>query len=468
MNRPKKKKLQMPDTYLILFILIVCSAIATYIIPSGEFERIEEEGITKVIPGTYSGVESSPANLMDFFLSFQNGMVEAASLIFLVLFTGGAFAVIEASGAINAGIKAAIDKTRNKKVILIIVVTALFSLGGSVGIVANSVIAFVPIGIMLARAMKLDALIGVSIIYLGAYAGFNAGFMNPFTLGIAQQIAELPLYSGITFRIILYIVIVAVTIIYISWYTKKIIKDPSQSIMGERRFQNSENESSDNNLESTKFTLTHKIILIFFAFCLVFYIYGTRQFDWEVDEMSAMFVAIAIGAGIIARMGGNEIIRHFMKGAQNLVYGALIVGVARAIVVVLEDGLILDTIVQGMAVALESSTPIVGAIGMFIGNAFFNILVPSGSGQAAVAMPILTPLADMLNIPRQVAVQAFQLGDGFSNSIIPTSGVLMASLAVGGVPYTKWFRFMWPLMTIWIAIGCIAVALGVIINWGPF
>lgn len=463
-KQQKKKKWQMPDTYLILFILIVCSAIATYIIPAGEFDRVTEDDITKVIPGTYSNVEPSTTNLMDFFLSFQKGMVEAASLIFLVLFTGGAFAVIEASGAIKAGIKTAIDKTRNKELTLIIVITVLFSLGGSVGIVANSVIAFVPIGIMLARAMKLDAIIGVSIIYLGAYAGFNTGFMNPFTLGIAQQIAELPLYSGIALRIILYIAIILATVAYISWYTKKVLKDPLRSIMGEQRFGDDEN----GEMNDIKFTLTHKLILLYFILCLGFYIYGTRQFDWEVDEMSAIFVAIAIGAGLIARMGGNEIVKTFIKGAQNLVYGAMIVGVARAIVVLLEEGLILDTIVQAMASSLEGLSTVVGAVGMFLGNAVFNILVPSGSGQAAVAMPIMTPLADMLDIPRQVAVQAFQLGDGFSNSIIPTSGVLMASLAVGKVPYTKWFRFMWPLMLIWIVIGCIGIATGVLIDWGPF
>lgn len=467
-TKQKKKKFEMPDTYLILFILVVIASIATYIAPAGQFERVTDDaaGITKVVPGTYTETASSPTSLMDFFLSFQTGMVGTAPIIFLVLFTGGAFAVIEATGAIDAGMKAVINKTRNKELMLLVIVTFLFSVGGTVGIVANSVIAFVPIGIMLARAMKLDAIIGVSIIYLGAFAGFNTGFMNPFTLGIAQQIAELPLYSGMAFRIVIYAVIVAVTIWYITRYAKKVLKDPKNSLMGDQLF--AEDEEKASSIETTQFTLTHKLILMYFVGCLGFYVYGTRQYNWDVGEMSAMFIAIAVGAGLIARMKGNDIVKTFIKGAQGLVYGALIIGVARAIVVILENGLILDTLVQAMSTSLEQLPAMVAAVGMFIGNAFFNILVPSGSGQAAVAMPILTPLADMLDIPRQVAVQAFQLGDGFTNSISPTSGVLMASLAVGGVSFNKWFKFMWPLMVLWMSIGCIAIIVGVLINWGPF
>lgn len=459
----ERRKVQMPDTYVILFSFIVVAAIATYFVPAGEFDRVTKGEITVTVPGSYHEVDAKPTSIMDFFRAFQTGMIESSSLIFLVLFTGGAFAIVEASGAINAGIMAAINKTKNKELLLIGCIAFLFSLGGVVEIVANSVIAFIPIGILLARAMKLDAIIGVAIIYLGAYAGFNTGFLNPFTLGLAQQIAEVPIFSGMMFRIILYLIIVMVTIVYISLYAKKILKDPTKSIMGPQLFA----EGDEKALAETKFTLRHKSILLYFISCLAFYVFGTRQWDWQINEMAAMFIIIAIGSGILARMSANDIVKAFIKGAQKLVYGALVIGVARAILVILQDGKILDTVVQGLAIALEPLSPVAGAIGMFIGNALFNILVSSGTGQAVVAMPILTPLADMLAIPRQVAVQAFQLGDGFTNSIIPTSGVLMASLAVGGVPYTKWVKFMWPLMAIWLTIGCIAIAIGVIINWGP-
>ncbi|MFB5087824.1 YfcC family protein [Psychrobacillus sp. PGGUH221] len=466
-NKTQKLKrfaLKMPDTYVLLFIILLLAALATYLVPSGQFERKVADGLTMVVPGTYQSVEGSTVGVMDILLSLQKGMVESGSIIFLVLFIGGLMEVIEATGSIKAGVMKAIDKTKGNEFILIAVITILFALGGAVGAVANSVIAFVSIGMIIAKALRLDPIVAVAITFGATFAGFNVGFINPYSVGIAHKITELPLFSGLLFRIIVFIVIVAVTIWYTWRYAKKVLKDPNNSILTNPNFDENEDESE---LQS-EFTKKHKAILIFIGLAFTFMVYGTLQFKWTLDHMSAYFLGISILVGIIGKIHYNQFIIHFIKGAEKLVYGALVVGAARAILVVLEQGQILDTIVYGLSNLFTDLSPIMATMAMFLANTIISIVVPSGSGQAVIIMPIITPLADMIGITRQVAVQTYLFGDGFTNSIIPTSGPLMASLAIAGIPYTKWFKWMFPLFLIWVVIAVITLIIGVSINWGPF
>ncbi|TCP29427.1 putative ion transporter superfamily protein YfcC [Scopulibacillus darangshiensis] len=460
----KKLKIGMPDAYVILFIILLLAVASTYLFQAGEFDRKTEDGVTTVVPDSYHTVASRPADFMDLFLSIQGGLVETAQLIFLVLIVGGAFAVVESTGAVDAGIMKAINKTKNKQYVLIIAIAVLFSIGGLLGIIVNAVIAFVPIGIILAKAMKADAIAGIAMIKLGAYVGFNTSFLDPATTGYAQKIAELPLYSGAIFRAITYVIILGVTIAYICLYIRRVKKDPARSIMGDERFAKSDIEVPD---QDVPFTTQHKIVLTFFGLTVLFYVFGVFKFDWSLNHMTALFLFIAIGTGILAKMTPNKVVSVFMGGAQKLIYGALVIGFARAIVIILENGKILDTVVHGLAVALEPFSSVTGAIGMFFANSIFALIVSSGSGMAAVLMPILTPLADIMDIPRQVAVQTYKLADGFMNAVTPTSGVLMACLAIGGVSWTKWIKFMFPLVIIWYVISCVTLAIGVWIGWGP-
>ncbi|HJF30229.1 MAG TPA: AbgT family transporter [Sporosarcina psychrophila] len=464
--KKRKNKIGIPDAYVILFGILVLMAVLTYIIPAGEFSREETDGITIVVPDSYTQIDSSPASLIDVFLAIQEGMIQSAPLIFLVLIIGGSFAVIESTGAIDALIFRTIEKTKNKEILLITVVCVLFSIFGALGIVVNAVIAFIPIGLILARSMKLDAIVGVSIIYLGAYAGFGTAFLDPLTTGTAQQIAQLPLFSGIGYRIVIYITILLSTILYIAYYTKKIQKDPSKSILGDNPFPKNDDQKDD----ATPLAMTglHKLVLAWLIVGIGIYVFGVFQYKWSLNEMAAIFLIIAVGTAIIAKITPNRLVSEFFNGAKGLVYGALIIGMARSIVVVLEDGRILDTIVQGMANIMTPFSSVSGAIVMFIANELFNILVSSGSGQAVIVMPIMTPLADLMEIPRQVAVQAYKMGDGFTNVITPTSGILMANLAIAGIAWTKWVRYILPLLLIWTVWGIIFVAIGVLIDWGPF
>ncbi|WP_244444933.1 YfcC family protein [Oceanobacillus jeddahense] len=463
-NNKKKKAFSMPDSYIILFILLILATIATYIIPSGAFERDEGNLVPTVIPDSYTQIQGEPIGFMDFFLSIQTGMIEAADIIFLVLIIGGSFAIIESTSAINAGIMQLINKTRDKKILLVISVCTVFSIAGFLGILHTAVIAFIPVGIIIARAFKLDAIVGVALVYLGAYSGYTIAGLDPVTTGFGQQIAGLPVFSGLWYRFIIYLFILVSSIIYIFYYIRKIENNPDRSIMGNKRF-NTEHQEIEDNLP---FTGLRKVILLYFVTCLTIYTVGVFRSDWGLNEMAAIFLVIGIGTAIIARINPNNFVKQFVKGAQGMIYPALIVGLARSIVVILENGAILDTIVQGIASVIEPLPAAIGAFGMYIFNLLFNLIVTSGSGQAAIVIPIMAPLADIIGTTRQVAVLAYNMGDGFTNTIAPTSGILMASIAVGGVSWVKWLRFMLPLLCIWILIGTVALFVAIAINLGPF
>jgi len=462
-TKDNKRKFNMPDSYVILFIMLIMATILTYVLPAGSFDRDDSSTVPTVIPDSYSAVESSPVGFLEFFVSIQSGMVAAAGIIMLILIIGGSFAIIDHSEAVYAGIMKLINKTRDKKIILVIAVASVFSIAGFLGVLHTAVIAFIPVGVIIARALKLDAIVGVAIIYLGAYSGYTIAGLDPVTTGFAQEIAGIPVFSGLSFRFFIYIAILISTIIYILFYIRKIEADPSKSIMGVNRF--GENDANDNNIdENMEFTLRHKLVLLYFALALTVYTIGVFQSDWGLNEMSAIFIIIGIGTAVIERIRPNDFVKLFVNGAQKMVYAALIVGLARSIVVILEEGIVLDTMVNYMANMLEPLPAILGAIGMYFFNLLFNLIITSGSGQAAIVMPIMAPLADLVGFSRQIAVVAYNMGDGFTNTIAPTSGILMASIAVAGVSWTKWLRFMLPLLLVWIAIGVVAIFVAFAIN----
>lgn len=459
----KKRRFPMPDAMVILFSLLLLVWIASFIIPSGQFSTEGDSDI--VIPGSFEQVDADPVGILDLFLSVQNGLIESANLIFLVLIIGGAIAVIEQPGTINAGIKTLVDKTRGRKYLLIGIVSVVFGIISTLGMSANAVIAFIPLGIILARALDLDAIAGVSIIYLGYYAGQAAAVFDPIILGVAQEIADVPIFSGYGLRIALFIILLAITILYVFNYVKKVSNDSSKSIMGSQRF--AEKDLKDETESIPAFSLTHMIIVLLFFMTIGVFVYGSLQLDWGINELAAVFLINAILTALISKQTPNSFVQTFMGGAKNILYGALIIGIASSIVELMEEGMILDTIVNAVFIPLSYLSPMIGAIAMFVFNLFLNILIPSGSGQASVAMPLMTPLADLLDVTRQTAVIAFKLGDGITNMITPISGVLMAVLAVGGVPYTKWLRYIMPLVGIWTVVGVIFVIIAVLINYGP-
>lgn len=468
-NKPeKKRKFQFPDAYGIMFIFLIIAAIATYLIPAGQFEtEPSESGPDTIVPGTYETIDSNPAGIMDIFSSIVTGLTSTSDLIFLVLIIGGVFGVIEKTGAMDAMMSKVISITKNKEWLLIAVIMLIFAVFGTLGIVVNAVIAFIPLGIILAKSMKMDAIIGVSIVYIGAYTGFAMSILDPLTTGFAQQIAGVPLFSGAPERTVMFIITLLVTMIYVIWYSRRIKKNQHAGILGSEPFPK---DNGDTELGKTEMTTTHILVLLTLLLGITVYVagvFGAFGEAWSLTEMAAVFIIIMVVTTIIARIGVNQSIQEFIKGANSVLYGALIIGMARSIVVVLEDGMILDTVVNGMASLIDPFSSTTGAVLMFIGNGLFNLLVSSGSGQAAIVMPIMGPIADLMEFPRQIAVQAYSMGDGFTNIITPLSGVLMANLAIAGIPFTKWLKFALPLVGIWYVLGIIYLIVLVAINWGP-
>lgn len=471
-NKKKSLKFVMPDAYIIIFSIIVLAAVATYLIPAGSYDRETVGGITKVIAGSFTFKDSNPANVLDVFKSIQLGLVATANIIFLIFIIGGIIAVIESTGAIDAAINKLISKTKGRYILLITAVSAMFGVLASMGVVANAVIAFIPIGIGLARSLKLDAITGVAIIYLGYYSGMIAGVFDPTILGLAQTIAELPLFSGIVLRIFVFIALITVTILYTNRYAKKIKNNPEKSIMAGNPFGVSRGElrTTEEPEIEIKDNLTTIQILVILAFIgsLLFFVYGAFTKQWGVDELAGIFIMMGVIVAIIAKITPNQFVNTFIAGAQSIAYGALVAGLARGVVIVMENGLILDTIVNLVIVPLEAASLIGGALLLFVFNMLFNLLVTAGDAQASIVMPIMVPVVDILGMTRQTGVLTFKLGDGFTNIIAPTSGVLMAVLAIGGVKWTQWIKFAIPLLLMWIVVGVIAIVFAVMTGYGPF
>ena len=454
----------MPNTFVILFGLLLIVRLLSFLIPSGEFAR---KGAKKeVVANSFEYINQVRLNILDLFMAIPKGMVVTADLIFLVLIMGGAVAVIEKQGTFNAAVSKMVDKTGGNKYVLIITISILFGIIHGFGVSANAVIAFIPLGIILAQKLKLDAIAGVAIVYLGYYVGAVAPIFDPIALGVAQTIAKLPIFSGVMMRVYIFITIMIVTLIYLCRYVNKISKNPDDSFMGEEKFS-SEIMANDAEKE-IPFNLKHQLIVLCFFLTIGLFVYGSLQRGWGIQQLSALFLIDGILTAIIGRIKPNEFVSTFMEGAKNILFGALVIGFARGVTVIMEDGKFIDTIVHAVFVPLSHLSPILGAVAMFLFNLIFNLILPSGSGQAAVVMPLMTPLSDVIDVTRQTAVIAFKMGDGITNMITPVSGTLMAVLAVGGVPFGKWFKFAFPLVIYWSIIAIIFVVIAVMTNYGPF
>ncbi len=460
-------KLKIPHTYVLLFMVIVFAVIMTYIVPAGEFDRTEdpETGRTIVVVDSFEYVDQTPVTPFGLFESIPKGMVQAGLIIFFVLMIGGAFGIIQSTGTIDAGIGTVVKAMAGKEKLLIPIVMFIFSLAGAILGIAEEVLPFYPIMIALALALGFDSITGTAMVLLGAGAGFAGAFANPFTIGIAQGISGLPLFSGFTFRVITYVIILGVTIIYVYRHAAKVQKNPESS----PTYEDDKKRQHKLDLSELKeMTGKHKRVFGVLIVGIVFLALGVGLWGFYINELTALFLIIGITAGLAGGLKPNQIAEEFIKGAQELVYGALIIGLATTIMVVMEDGNILDTTIYSLANLVEGLPTVLSGIGMFFVQTLINIFVPSGSGQAAVSMPIMAPMADVVGITRQSAVLAFQFGDGFTNVISPTSGYFMAALAIAGIRWEVWARWMLPLFLIWSAIGAVLVSISVLINYGPF
>lgn len=460
----KNPWLKIPHTYTLIFMIIFIAGLASYVIPAGEFERVEdkESGRMLVVDGSYHTIESDPVSFFDIFKSIPMGLEKGAQIIFYIFLVAGVFGIIRTTGAIEAGVYKGVRSLEGREKLLIPMSMLIFSIGGFTMGMAEETIIFVPIGIALARAMGFDAVTGTAMITLGAASGFFGGMLNPFTVGVAQSLAEIPLFSGIGFRFVVYIFVLGFAIWYVTRYAYKVKQNPEKSVIYD--IEQKEKHVAE-LVEFPELTGRHKLVFIAMICGLAFNVYGVFKWGWFLTELTASFLIMGLVAGLVGGLKLGNMFDAFIDGAKAVTFGALIVGFARAITVVLEEGKIIDTIVYAMASGIGHLPEALNVVGMLITQALLNLFISSGSGQAAATMPIMIPITDLLGMERQIAVLAFQYGDSITNSIIPTSSALMGYLAVAGIPYERWVKFIWKMILGWALIACIAliaaVALGI-------
>ena len=462
-----KKKFVFPNTYVIIILMMIVAVLLTWIIPSGEFERVKDE-VSKqsiIIPGTFKYIENNPISFLQIPVYIMKGLAKASDIVFLVIIVGGAFNIIIEIGMFQSFAGRLTKVFSNKEVLIIPAFSTIFALAcTTMGV--NTFIGFAPIAVIIARSIGYDAIVGVSMVALGGAIGFSTGTFNPFTTGVAQSIAGLPIFSGVGYRFICLVAFLIVTNIYIIWYAKKVKANPEASVVYEMEQENKKVEVSEK--QHDKIEGRHYLVLLIVIACFVLLVYGSQNWKWKLQENAAMFLWMGVLSGFAYGFGPSKIAEEFTKGAKKLVYGALMIGMANGISLILADGKILDTTVQylgGLLVVLPSHAQ---AAGMFLMQLLINGLITSGSGQAAATMPIMLPVADIIGMTKQTAVLAFNFGDGLSNYILPTSSALMGFIAMVGISYSNWMKFMWKLFLIWTVVGAVLVIVANSINYGPF
>ena len=462
-----KKKFVFPNTYVIIILMMIVAVLLTWIIPSGEFERVKDE-VSKqsiIIPGTFKYIENNPISFLQIPVYIMKGLAKASDIVFLVIIVGGAFNIIIETGMFQSFAGRLTKVFSNKEVLIIPAFSTIFALAcTTMGV--NTFIGFAPIAVIIARSIGYDAIVGVSMVALGGAIGFSTGTFNPFTTGVAQSLAGLPIFSGLGYRFVCLVVFLIVTNIYIIWYAKKIKANPESSVVYEMEQENKKIEVSEK--QHDKIEGRHYLVLLIVIACFVLLVYGSQNWKWKLQENAAMFIWMGVLSGFAYGFGPSKIAEEFTKGAKKLVYGALMIGMANGISLILTDGKILDTTVQYLGGLLVTLPSYLQAAGMFLMQLLINGLITSGSGQAAATMPIMLPVADIIGMTKQTAVLAFNFGDGLSNYILPTSSALMGFIAMVGISYSNWMKFMWKLFLIWTVVGAVLVIVANSINYGPF
>lgn len=454
-----------PNSFVLLFYLLIFFALASYIIPAGVYERVIDPatGVTYVIPGSYQRIDKSPVAIFDIFKAIPAGMVDASDIIIFVLITGGSFGIIQATGTINRLISAVTRRFIRRERLLVALVMFIFSLAGAIFGSAEEVLPLYIVIIPLAISLGFDSITGTALVLVGTGSGFAAGFLNPFTTGIAQGVAELPLFSGMLFRLICYVLLLGSAILYVYYYNHKLATGRAEKFITPAPL------AMNFDIEETpKLADRHKRVSIALMVFFAFLVYAVIHLHFHILELSTTFLLAGIICGLLAGFTPEKIAAEFLNGASNLLAGALIIGLSRAILTVMEYGNIMDTIVYALATSIQEFPPVISANLMFLAQSVINIFISSGSGQATVTMPIMADVADIAGFTRQTAVLALQFGDGFSNVMSPTSGYFMAALAIAGIPWQKWFKWMLPLFLIWSILGFVLLSISVLINYGPF
>ncbi|MCX7697431.1 MAG: AbgT family transporter [Bacteroidales bacterium] len=527
------KQSSFPHTYVIVFILLILAGILTFILPGGIFEKqvvlVNNVERTIVVPESFHHVDAQPQG-WGIFLAIFEGFVQRADIIAFILIIGASFYMINQTKAIDIGLFKLIswlkkweERRRAGWVdeLLLILLMLVFSLFGAVFGMSEETIAFVPIFVPLALRLGYDSLTGVALCFVAATLGFTGAFLNPFTIGVAQGIAQLPLFSGLEYRLLLFAIINIFGFIFILSYTRRIKKNPVLSPMFEldetwrqNELQNSDVKEhrakwhswivhlmvstlgiyyacdmwiisdEDNAIAISIFTmlvffyvlagtwlLWKKSIEIFIFFqtllSMILLVLGVIEYEWYIPELTTMFLLLGLVAAAAYGFKPNEMVQHFLAGAKDIFSAAFVVGMAAGIIIVLQKGQVVDTILYYLSGLLQGNE-LSATTGMYVVTTLFNFIMPSGSAKAALLMPLMAPLSDMVNVSRQVAVVAFQIGDGFTNMITPVSGVLLGVLTMARIPYHIWVKWVWKFILALVLLGWILILPAIYFSWPGF
>ena len=472
---------KIPHVFVLLTMVILVSAAATWVIPSGEYQRerkiVEGHERTLLVPGTFEHLDkhysvqgllmgdevegkATPVGLHGFLTAIPRGLEAAADIIFFIFIIGGTFGILQRTGVITATLGRLLDKLGDRGPLLTVVLMFVMAAGGSTLGMGEEFIPLIPVFLIVSKRLGYDRIFAMAMVFVAAEVGFAASTTNPFTVNVAQGIAEIPLSSGLTLRIIFFFCALTVAVTYVLRYAARVKASPGNSLMPDDPF---ELEAGAGEVE--EFGGRHRAIIVVCGAIFGFILFAVQRYGWWMSDMAGGFFLMGIVAMFLARLSLADAAKAFVKGMEEMVVAALVVGFARGISVVLADGMIMDSVIHGAASLLGHVPRYVAAIGMLLFESSLNLLIPSGSGQAAVTVPLMAPLADILGLTRQTAVLAFTCGDGFSNTVIPTSGILMAMLALAKVPYGAWLRFMLPLFLQLMGLSALFLVIAVAIDY---
>lgn len=460
----EKKKFHLPHIYALLFGIICVCAVATWILPAGEFARAANQaGKMLVVPGTYKTVAATPVGPFQMFKAIYKGMVDAGGIVFFVFMSYASIGLMISTGAFN-GLVAGLIKTLKGKTRTFIIpafIALLGSISSTIGCF-EEMFPFIPIFVGIAMAMGYDAIVGLAIVALGVGIGYSGAAMNPFTVGMAQSVAGLPPLSGVGFRVFCHVCMIVVASAYTIRYALKIQADPTKSLVYGTSFAGV--SMTDTDLENHPFGIREKAVLLTLLVGIIAIVYGTKVYGWYFEELCAVFFIMGLVSSIIMGWSVNTIAEKIAKSFSDIAMACMMIGIARGILVVLTQGHIIDTVVYGLSIPLASMPTWIAGEAMLIVQTALNFLIPSGSGQAVVSMPIMAPLADLLGLSRQIAVLAFQFGDGLSNIMWPTAFAPVIC-GIAGVKLETWWKWFTPLFVMLIITQMALIAIGIAIGF---
>lgn len=459
----KTKALRFPHQLIIIIMIVFLAMIATWVIPAGQYGTIEINGRKAIDAGSFSYIDQSPLSLWDTLLALPRGYIKQIKIIVMVMMIAGAMGVVNATKAFDASVGKLAAKYKDNLNVIIPLLLGLFAVLGTMGI-NTPIIAFVPLALLLGKNLGGDNLVGVALAVMGMTAGLAGGAFCTSSTVVAQTLVGLDTFSGWPLRIAATVCFWLSGSIYLVRYARKVQADPARSILyGAEGI-------TETVVVHEELELTPRRIGALIAFIIGFgiVVYGAINGMSTSDEMPAVFMLTAVVCGLIYGFGANDIAKEFVNGVKSVSGALLVIGFAAGISIVLGSGNVLHTIVHALAGLFENSTNYVAALGLYISNLLINFPICSSSGQATTVIPIFSGMADVLGLSQQTVVQTFNFGDALTNMLTPVSGVLMASIGIGGISLDRWYKFIWKWIAMWCCIAAVFVIIGVAINYGPF